>query len=91
MNHFPTTGHHIIDITMEQVHHYAGNMLQVTSKDGQLYYTILSQQAFQSLTSDQKQLLDRYTQLLPVDINTIETVGGGSVRCMMAEIFLEKK
>lgn len=85
-----STGHHIIDITMQQVHHYAGNMLQVESKEEKLY-TILSQQAFESLTDDQKLQFTRYTQLLPVNIPTIETVGGGSVRCMMAEIFLAKK
>lgn len=84
------TGHEIIDITIQQVHHYAGNMLQVESADNK-FYTILSQQAFQSLTDNQKQQLSTHTNLLPVNISTIETVGGGSVRCMMAEIFLEKK
>ncbi len=84
------TNHDIIDITMQQVHHYAGNMLQVESEEGKLY-TILSQQAFDALTHQQKQELAKHTQLLPVNISTIETVGGGSVRCMMAEIFLEKK
>ena len=84
------TGHDIIDITMEQVHHYAGNMLQIESEDGKLY-TILSQQAFSSLTNEQKERLSLYSHLLPVNILTIETVGGGSVRCMMAEIFLERK
>ena len=84
------TGHEIIDITMQQVHCYAGNMLQVESEDGKLY-TILSQQAFDSLSDVQKQQLALYTNLLPINISTIETVGGGSVRCMMAEIFLEKK
>ncbi len=84
------TNHDIIDITMQQVHHYAGNMLQVESKDGKLY-TILSKQAFEALNYGQKQQLAKHTELLPINITTIETVGGGSVRCMMAEIFLEKK
>lgn len=84
------TGHEIIDITLDQVHHYAGNMLQVQSNDGKLF-TLLSQQAFDALTYLQKQQISARTHLLPVDINTIETVGGGSVRCMMAEIFLAKK
>ncbi|TKK69868.1 amidinotransferase [Ilyomonas limi] len=84
------TGHKIINISMEQVHHYAGNMLQVKSNDGVLY-TILSQQAYNSLDGQQKQQLQEHTNLLPVNIDTIETVGGGSVRCMMAEIFLHKK
>ncbi len=84
------TNHEIIDITMEQVRHYAGNMLQVKSSDN-ILYTILSQQAFGSLTEQQKQQLQAHTNLLPININTIETVGGGSVRCMMAEILLDKK
>ncbi len=84
------TGHQVIDITMQQVHRYTGNMLQVESSDGNLF-TVLSQSAFDSLTQDQKEQLSHHTKLLPVNINTIETVGGGSVRCMMAEIFLEKK
>lgn len=84
------TAHDIIDITMPQVHRYAGNMLQVQSEDENLY-TVLSQSAFDSLTESQKQQLSEHTKLLPVNIPTIETVGGGSVRCMMAEIFLEKK
>ncbi len=90
MTSLSETGHEIIDITMKQVHQYAGNMLQVTSEDETLY-TILSQQAFNSLTDNQKQQFYKHTHLLPVSISTIETVGGGSVRCMMAEIFLEKK
>lgn len=84
------TGHAIIDISMEQVRHYAGNMLQVKSNDDQLY-TVLSRQAYNHLTKEQLHQLQVHTHLLPIDIDTIETVGGGSVRCMMAEIFLSKK
>ncbi len=87
---FTSTGHQITDITMQQVRRYAGNMLQVKSADDTLY-TLLSQQAYDSLTMAQRQQLATHTNLLPVDITTIETVGGGSVRCMMAEIFLDKK
>lgn len=85
-----STGHEIVDITMQQVHHYAGNMLQVANNENKLF-TVLSRQAFNALTDDQKEQLSKHTQLLPIAIPTIETVGGGSVRCMMAEIFLEKK
>jgi len=84
------TGHEIIDISVEQVRNYAGNMLQVKSSDNTLY-TILSEQAYNSLDEKQKQQLRAHTHLLPININTIETVGGGSVRCMVAEIFLDKK
>jgi hypothetical protein len=85
-----TTGHEIIPVTLQQVHAYAGNMLQVKNKFGKKF-TLLSNHAFASLTKQQKQILEMHTHLLPVDISTIETIGGGSVRCMMAEIFLEKK
>lgn len=85
-----STGHEIIPITFEQVRKYAGNMLQVQNKSGKKF-TILSRSAYMSLTSEQKKIFNYHTTLLPIDINTIETVGGGSVRCMMAEIFLEQK
>lgn len=84
------TGHEIIPITLKQVHAYAGNMLQVKNTKGKKF-TILSKQANKALTKEQKDILKIHTNLLPVDITTIETIGGGSVRCMMAEIFLEKK
>lgn len=84
------TGHEIIPITLKQVYAFAGNMLQVKNKSGE-HFTILSKTAFDSLTENQKQTLEKHTKLLPVNINTIETIGGGSVRCMMAEIFLEKR
>jgi len=85
-----STGHEIIPITLKQVHAYAGNMLQVKNAKGKKF-TILSKQANKALTKEQKDILKIHTNLLPIDINTIETIGGGSVRCMMAEIFLEKK
>lgn len=84
------TGHEIIPISFAQVRHYAGNMLQVQNAAG-TRFTVLSRSAYLSLTKEQKQIMQLHTRLLPIDINTIETIGGGSVRCMMAEIFLEKK
>ena len=84
------TGHEIIPITQKQVLHFAGNMLQVKNKDGKLF-TVMSKSAYDSLTKAQKHTMGIHTHLLPVDITTIETIGGGSARCMMAEIFLEKK
>ena len=84
------TGHEIMPITLQQVHAYAGNMLQVKNRHGEKF-TLLSRQAYDSLTKEQIDKLQIHTQLLPIDISTIETVGGGSVRCMVAEIFLEKK
>ncbi|WP_207632904.1 citrulline utilization hydrolase CtlX [Foetidibacter luteolus] len=84
------SGHEVIPISFEQVRAYAGNMLQVKNSAGKKI-TILSKSAYKSLTKEQKEILEIHTDLLPIDISTIETIGGGSVRCMMAEIFLEKK
>jgi hypothetical protein len=84
------TGHEVIPITLAQVHAYAGNMLQVQNKKGKKF-TVLSKQAYNALTQEQIDILEIHSNLLPIDITTIETIGGGSVRCMMAEIFLEKK
>ena len=85
-----STGHNIIAITREQMHAFPGNMLEVKNKKGE-NVLVLSQNAFNSLSMEQKELLETYAKLLPVAVPTIEQVEGGSVRCMMAEIFLEKK
>lgn len=84
---FEKTGKEIIEITMSQMESFAGNMLEVKGKDGQRYLC-MSQTAFDSLTELQKSKLAKLTNLLPVSIPNIEKFGGGSVRCMMAEIFL---
>lgn len=83
------SGHEVIQITLDQVAHFAGNMLQVESKSGKSYI-LMSQSAFDILSSEQKQILSIHSEPLAVDISTIETVGGGSARCMVAEIFLQK-
>ena len=85
-----STGHSIIPITKEQMHDFAGNMLLVKNNKGEKIL-IMSERAYQSLRKEQKQMLEAYSSLLPISIPTIEEVEGGSVRCMMAEIFLEPK
>ncbi len=80
----------IIPISREQVKNFAGNMLLVkNTKDEDIL--VLSQSAFDSLIKEQRQMLEAYATLLPVSIPTIEKTEGGSVRCMMAEIFLQRK
>ena len=79
----------IIEISMEQLHHFAGNMLALQSTSGKLL--VLSKNAFNCLSQNQIQHLKKYCKLLPVDVNTIETIGGGSVRCMITELFANKK
>jgi len=85
-----STGHTIIPITKEQMHDFAGNMLLVKNNRGEKIL-VMSERAYQSLRKEQKQMLEAYSSLLPISIPTIEEVEGGSVRCMMAEIFLEPK
>lgn len=83
-----TTGHENIYITQQQLNAFAGNMLQLKNKDGEKFI-VMSQTAFNSLREDQLEKIKQYGTLLPIDVSTIEKVEGGSVRCMMAEIFLE--
>lgn len=85
-----STNHSIIEITREQMHCFAGNMLLVKNSKGEKIL-VMSQTAFDSLRKEQKQMLEAYARLLPIAVPTIEEVEGGSVRCMMAEIFLSKK
>ena len=82
-------GKEIIDISEEQMHQFAGNMLQVKAKDHQPIL-VMSASAYHSLRTDQINKIERHCPILYSDISTIETLGGGSARCMMAEIFLPK-
>ncbi|MCT2408009.1 arginine deiminase-related protein [Chryseobacterium antibioticum] len=84
------SGKEIIEISEEQMQQFAGNMLQVQNKDGQKYL-VMSQTAYQSLTSDQVSAIEKYCEIIYSDLNTIEVNGGGSARCMLAEVFLPKK
>jgi hypothetical protein len=77
----------IIDITFEQMNSFAGNMLEVKNTAGKTLI-VMSQTAYLSLTDEQKTVLEKYGKLVYADINNIETNGGGSARCMMAEVHL---
>ncbi len=83
------SGKEIISITEEQMHQFAGNMLQVGGL-GQAYL-VMSQSAYNSLTTEQIEAIEKYNPIISVDIETIENLGGGSARCMMAEVFLPKE
>ncbi len=82
---FNKTGKDIIEISYEQMEKFAGNMLQVKGRGN--HYLVMSQQAFQALNEEQINRIKTHTEILFADISTIETFGGGSVRCMMAELF----
>lgn len=79
-------GKTIINISMQQMEMFAGNMLELRTRTGEKII-ILSSSAYNALTAGQKHIMEQAVQLLPVDIQTIEKVGGGSARCMLAEIF----
>ena len=79
----------IIDITQEQINNFVGNMLQVIGKDD-MRYTIMSEAAYQCLSKDQIVRIEEYSSILSSKLDTIEACGGGSARCMMAEVFLDK-
>lgn len=76
----------IIQISQDQVNHMCGNVIGLSNDKGQKLL-LMSQQAFEHFTDEQKNTIERKTHIIPVAINTIETVGGGSARCMVAEVF----
>ncbi|TGE29212.1 citrulline utilization hydrolase CtlX [Hymenobacter metallicola] len=84
------TGHEIVAISLAQVARFAGNMLTVQPAAGGPERLVMSQRAYEALTAAQRQQLSQYCELLPLPIPTIETIGGGSARCMLAEIFLPR-
>jgi len=90
INTLKTSGKEIVAISYEQMEQFAGNMLQVSDEAGNPIL-VMSQTAYDSLNQDQIAVLESKTQILPIGIDTIEYYGGGSVRCMMAEVFLPKK
>ncbi len=80
----------LIEISEKQKGHFAGNMLEIVSTKGDKYM-IMSSTAYLSLEQDQVRQIEKGCKILHSPLETIETLGGGSARCMMAEIFLAKK
>jgi len=76
----------IVELSLEQVNQFAGNMLEVRSTD-MSRFMIMSSTAKNALTEEQISTIEKYNQIITADIPTIEKYGGGSVRCMLAEIF----
>lgn len=79
-------GNNVIEITLEQVKKFLGNTLELKGKDGKNFIA-MSDVAYESLTPEQKEQIEKSTEILHADIGTIEFYGGGSVRCMIAEVF----
>ena len=89
VQHLKKDGKEIIKISEAQMHHFAGNMLQLQGKDKK--YLIMSSAAHKSLNKEQIAAIEKHCEILSSDLTTIETCGGGSARCMMAEVFLPKE
>ena len=88
-NKLESTGHEIIEISEDQKHRFAGNMLYVCNNEGQAHL-VMSGSAYSSLTDDQKAQIEKHCPIIHSSLDTIEACGGGSARCMMAEVFLPK-
>jgi len=89
LDNLKENGKEIILITEAQVNNFAGNMLEVRGADDKRYL-VMSAAAHQSLTAKQIEQLEKHAEILSSSLDTIEACGGGSARCMMAEIFLPK-
>ncbi|NDV43666.1 citrulline utilization hydrolase CtlX [Flagellimonas sediminis] len=89
VEHLKMDGREIISITEEQMCHFAGNMLQVIGANDQRYM-VMSSQAYKSLTDAQIKAIEKHGPIIHSSLDTIELCGGGSARCMMAEVFLPK-
>ena len=84
------SGKELIEISEDQMQNFAGNMLQVHNKSGEKFL-VMSQSAYKSLNRDQVSAIEKYCEIIYSDLEVIETNGGGSARCMLAEVFLPKK
>ena len=89
VKHLQEDGKEIVAITEAQMHAFAGNMLQVIGAD-ERRFMVMSSQAYNSLKEDQINTIEKHCDILHSTLDTIETCGGGSARCMMAEVFLPK-
>ena len=89
VHHLDKDDKEVIEITEAQMHAFAGNMLQVIGAND-TRYMVMSSQAYHSLRSDQVEAITKHCAIIHSPLDTIETCGGGSARCMMAEVFLPK-
>lgn len=90
VHHLKESGKEVIKISEQQMHNFAGNMLQVKGKNDERFL-VMSQAAYDSLTNTQIERIEKHCRIISSSLDTIETCGGGSARCMMAEVFLPKQ
>ena len=84
-----STNKELIEISEDQLQQFAGNMLQVQNAEG-TQFLVMSETAYKSLTPEQISTIESFCEIIYADLNTIEVNGGGSARCMLAEVFLPK-
>ncbi|SDX12916.1 hypothetical protein SAMN05444411_103157 [Lutibacter oricola] len=89
VKHLKEDGKEVIAISEKQVNCFAGNMLQLLGANNEPYM-VMSQAAFDSLNKDQLNKINKHCKIVSSPLDTIETCGGGSARCMIAEVFLQK-
>ncbi len=90
IDHFRRTNKTILDVSYAQLKEFTCNVLELQNNQKQPVYA-MSTRAWHAFTPQQQQQLQAYAQLAIAPLNTIETLGGGGARCMIAEIFLEKR
>ena len=90
LDHLKNDGREVINISEAQMHAFAGNMLQLQGRDGERLL-VMSRSAHESLTPDQIATIEKTSRIISSPLDTIETCGGGSARCMMAEVFLPRR
>lgn len=89
LKHLKRTNKTVISITTDQMNHFCGNVLELKDNHDQLLI-VMSTSAFNHFTDEQKDVISKTNKIVHSDLSTIETYGGGSARCMIAEIFLNK-
>jgi hypothetical protein len=88
-NKLQAAGHDVVDISLRQMQEFAGNLLELEAAGGRVI--ALSTTGWRSLEPAQRRVLESHAELVPVSIPTIERIGGGGVRCMLAELHLPKR
>ena len=86
INSLEESGKEIIEISFDQMKHFCGNMLQVSNAEG-TSFLVMSSQAYEHLSADQIETIQFYNKIIHSPLETIETIGGGSARCMIAEVY----
>ena len=88
-NHFRDLEKEIIEVSLQQMNKFACNVIEVENSEGESHI-IMSESAYQAFDHQQLDSINSVANIIAIPLQTIERYGGGSARCMVAEIFLEK-